>query len=260
MGMNDLTARQLANATATWLSKRQWQLLLTSSPQFALIITTTTLADNPTATAQDIRRAALRQLSQKLYQHLASDQADLRHVGCSVLYEYCLGLARNWCDVEERAEDVAQQTTICVLRQLPKVRSAPAFLGFCKTITRRTLAAELRAETRSHMGESFAVGDVNHDDDARPSEESLWVDEIDLIEQLSSQLSRPAVWMRIQQHADLSARERQLLLCHYRDGISRLDLSRHLGITTNALDVALHRAIQKLRRDSDFVSLLSTCL
>jgi len=132
----------------------------------------------------------------------------------------------------ERADDVAQEAWIAVVRALPRLREPDRFAPWLFTIVRRAALNRLRGQ---YTDRHDLVGDIESDHDrsdggARDPVDAL-VDRAEMVARLGS----------------LPVVEREVLVLHYLEDLSVEDCAQVCGVPAGTIKSRLNRARRMLR-------------
>lgn len=131
----------------------------------------------------------------------------------------------------ERADDVAQEAWIAVVRALPRLREPDRFAPWLFTIVRRSALNRLRGQ---YADRHELVGDLESDldrsDAARDPVEGL-MDRAEMVARL----------------AGLPVLEREVLVLHYLEDLSVEDCAQICGVPAGTIKSRLNRARHMLR-------------
>lgn len=134
----------------------------------------------------------------------------------------------------ERADDVAQEAWIAVVRALPRLREPDRFAPWLFTIVRRAALNRLRGQ---YADRHQLVGDLESDHDlsdggARDPVDAL-VDRAEMVARLSG----------------LPVLEREVLVLHYLEDLSVEDCAQVCGVPAGTIKSRLNRARRMLREN-----------
>jgi RNA polymerase sigma factor (sigma-70 family) len=242
--MTDTTDLQRHHEAALqrWLERRKWHLVIDDIYCFVQDVVLAKLTKDTNATTADMRRAALSRISCKLHALCVDDSVDVcaRAQAFEVLADFLRGFLRRQIGNDDCVEDITQQALLAIYTGRHAVHSPGAFLAFCVTIARR-LAWKSASERQGMSAREWSLDE--YEDVAHAIADSL-----DVAELAGGRLVANRIWAIVLTTPRLSARERTLLVCRYRLGWSRDEISGRMGMSLGALDVACHRALRKLQR------------
>ncbi|WP_036966983.1 RNA polymerase sigma factor [Promicromonospora kroppenstedtii] len=133
----------------------------------------------------------------------------------------------------ERADDVAQEAWIAVVRALPRLREPDRFAPWLFTIVRRAVLNRLRDQyaDRHDLVGGPDRGAFDRPDDAVPDAVDELVDRAEMIDRL----------------AGLPVLEREVLVLHYLEDLSVQDCAQVCGVPSGTVKSRLNRARRLLR-------------
>jgi RNA polymerase sigma-70 factor (ECF subfamily) len=148
-----------------------------------------------------------------------------------MVYRYCRARLVRMSGADDAAQDVAQEVCIAVLTALPRYRDeGKPFEAFVYKIAANKVADARRAGYRS----AVIVDEVPDSEDTSAGPEELAV--------LADDARRARVLLDA-----LPGQQREILLLRVAVGLSADETGRALGMTSGAVRVAQHRAMQRLR-------------
>jgi DNA-directed RNA polymerase specialized sigma24 family protein len=235
--------QQRADALNRWLHQRNWLTLFEETEHFAYTTAEAVLAQDASASDMAIRREALRQLSVALHQQCQSESEGAQKRAFDVLGQYVLGLLAATDLADDIAHDIAQQALLEIHRSLHNATSPDAFLGYCKKIAQRVA---WKAQQRRRTEAQALSLDEPLSDQTHKTLADVVADPTDVAE---TAIYRLLGFQQVLTSDKLTAHERKILIWHFRHEVSRQDICRALRMTSGSLDVAIHRALRKLRDD-----------
>ena len=148
-----------------------------------------------------------------------------------LVFRYCRSRLASYAGGVDAADDVAQETCVAVLKALPRYeRQGPPFAAFVYAIASNKVADAQRGFRRS----AVLVEEVPDQTEPSPTPEERV-------------LSTASVQGANELLARLPAKTRQVLLLRA-GGLSAELVGQQLGMTANAVRVAQHRGVTKLRQ------------
>ena len=148
-----------------------------------------------------------------------------------LVFRYCRSRLASYAGGLDAADDVAQETCVAVLRALPRYqRQGPPFVAFVYAIASNKVADAQRSFRRS----AVLVDEFPDQTEPSPTPEERV-------------LSTASVRGANELLARLPAKTRQVLLLRA-GGLSADLVGQQLGMTANAVRVAQHRGVTKLRQ------------
>ncbi|MBE1876052.1 RNA polymerase sigma factor [Myceligenerans pegani] len=136
----------------------------------------------------------------------------------------------------QRADDVAQDAWLAIVRALPRLREPERFAPWLFTIVRRAVANHLRDRYASRTHQT--VRDL---DDLDPSDT---LSDTALHDPIGGLLDRAEAVAHL---ADLPVPEREVLVLHYLEDLSVADCARVCDVSVGTVKSRLHRARRLLR-------------
>lgn len=133
----------------------------------------------------------------------------------------------------ERADDVAQEAWIAVVRALPRLREPDRFTPWLFTIVRRAALNRLRDQytDRHDLVGGFEDGETVRADVGAPDPADELVDRAEMVARL----------------AGLPVLEREVLVLHYLEDLSVQDCAQVCGVPPGTIKSRLNRARRMLR-------------
>ena len=141
-----------------------------------------------------------------------------------------------------RAEDLAQEVFIRIVRNRASYDPNQKFSTWSKTITQRIAMNAARTAQRSRV---TAFSDMGHAGDAR-DEFDLDLEDREVLPDAAAARSE-AREILYEALADVEERYREPLLLHYIDGLPHPEAARRLGIPVGTAKSRTHHAIEDLR-------------
>lgn len=148
-----------------------------------------------------------------------------------LVFRYCRSRLASYAGGLDAADDVAQETCVAVLKVLPRYeRQGPPFVAFVYAIASNKVADAQRSFRRS----AVLVDELPDQTEPSPTPEERV-------------LSTASVEGANQLLARLPAKTRQVLLLRA-GGLDAESVGERMGMTANAVRVAQHRGVTKLRQ------------
>ncbi len=149
----------------------------------------------------------------------------------------------------DAADDVAQETSVEAWRHLEQLRDPTRFdawlNGICRNVVRRRRRIAAQDARREVPLSSLRRAESNDELDGPFPLDSVDEQELDPAEVLSRQ---DLLTLLDQAMSLLPASTREALTLCYIDDVPQRELARQLGVSSNALDVRLHRARRQFRQ------------
>ena len=158
-------------------------------------------------------------------------------------------IARSQGLAHDAADEVAQETSVEAWRHLEQLRDPARFdawlNGICRNVVRRRMRTAAQDARREVPFSSLRGAESNDELDGPIPLDSADEQELDPAEVLSRQ-----DLLTLLDHAMslLPASTREALTLCYVDDVPQREVARQLGVSSNALDVRLHRARRRFRQ------------